>query len=253
MQKARCALIFMSLVLFATQVISPQAMSQDARKQAAAEPYPTRAPIGQYLMDRDAEIALARSAAPASVSRDATVLVLGRQGYETAVKGKNGFVCLVGRGWSGPFDWPEFWNPKIRAADCLNPQAARALVPVFELRARLTLAGQSKAQVLAAVQAAYKDKQLPALESGAMDYMMSKSSYLTDEGSHNMSHLMFDTLVKDSKDWGANAEDSPVMASPYWFFSPEKHADTEGLPPILVFLVGARTWSDGTPAAMEGH
>src|SRR6516165_10019168 len=45
------------------------------------------------------EIQLARSAAPDSISRDATVLVLGRQGYETAVEGKNGFVCMVGRGW----------------------------------------------------------------------------------------------------------------------------------------------------------
>jgi hypothetical protein len=56
------------------------------------------APIEQYLMtDRDAEIALARSSAPESISRDAEVLVLGRHGFETAVKGKNGFVCIVGR------------------------------------------------------------------------------------------------------------------------------------------------------------
>ena len=253
MQKAKRALELLGAVLLVTFGASQQAMAPDAPKPAAAEPYPTMAPVEQYLMDRDAEIALARSAGPASVSRDATVLVLGRKGYETAVKGKNGFVCLVGRSWSGPFDWPEFWNPKIRAADCLNPQAARALVPVFELRARLTLAGRSKAEMQAALQAAYKNKQLPALESGAMDYMMSKSSYLTDEGDHNMAHLMFDTLVKDGKDWGANAEDSPVMASPYWFFSPEKHAQMKELPPILVFLVGTDHWSDGTPAKMQGH
>ena len=45
-------------------------------------------------MDRTAEIALARSAAPESISRDGEVLVLGRHGFETAVKGKNGFVCM---------------------------------------------------------------------------------------------------------------------------------------------------------------
>jgi hypothetical protein len=56
------------------------------------------APLDQYLMvDRDAEIAMARSAAPEAISRDAYVLVLGRHGYETAVKGKNGFVCVVER------------------------------------------------------------------------------------------------------------------------------------------------------------
>ncbi|MFK2890940.1 hypothetical protein ISS98_07375 [Dyella flagellata] len=212
------------------------------------------APIDQYLMaDKAAEIALARSAAPQSISRDATILVLGRKGYETAVEGKNGFVCLVGRSWSGPFDWPEFWNPKILAADCLNPQAARSIVPIFKLRAKMVLAGRSKEEMLSALQAAYKNKQLPPLESGAMDYMMSKSSYLTDQGGHNMPHLMFDTLVKDAKDWGSGADGSPVMSSPYWFFSPEQHTEMKGLPPILVFLVPAPTWSDGTPADMNHH
>ncbi|GLQ89106.1 hypothetical protein [Dyella flagellata] len=226
-----------------------QAMAQDA-----ATPYPKMAPIDQYLMaDKAAEIALARSAAPQSISRDATILVLGRKGYETAVEGKNGFVCLVGRSWSGPFDWPEFWNPKILAADCLNPQAARSIVPIFKLRAKMVLAGRSKEEMLSALQAAYKNKQLPPLESGAMDYMMSKSSYLTDQGGHNMPHLMFDTLVKDAKDWGSGADGSPVMSSPYWFFSPEQHTEMKGLPPILVFLVPAPTWSDGTPADMNHH
>src|SRR5271155_84892 len=96
-----------------------RAMAQDATTA-----YPKMAPIGQYLMDRTAEIALARSAAPESISRDAEILVLGPHGFETAVKGKNGLVCMVERGWGAIFDWPEFWSPKIRAAICLNPEAA---------------------------------------------------------------------------------------------------------------------------------
>ena len=75
-------------------------------------PYPTMAPLDQYLMDRDVEIAMARSAAPESVSKDAKVLVLGRHGYETAVEGKNDFVCLVGRMWAAMKEDPEFWNPR---------------------------------------------------------------------------------------------------------------------------------------------
>jgi len=254
MQKAKRSIEIISLVLLGLIGASQQVMAQDTQGSGAASPYPKMAPVEQYLMaDRDAEIAMARSAAPESISRDATVLVLGRKGYETAVKGKNGFVCIVARSWSGPFDWPEFWNPKIRAADCLNPQAARSLIPVFTLRAKMTMAGRSKAEMLSAVVAAYKNKELPQLESGAMDYMMSKSSYLTDEGEHNMPHLMFDTVVKDGKDWGSGAEGSPVMSSPYWFFVPEQHAETKALPPILVFLVGAGTWSDGTPAGAHSH
>lgn len=238
-----------SFVLLAGLGMVHQAMAQDTTPN-----YPKMAPIDQYLMaDRAAEIALARSAAPESISRDATVLVLGRKGYEKAVEGKNGFVCLVGRSWSGPFDWPEFWNPKVRAADCLNPQAARSIVPIFYLRAKMAMAGRSKAEMLSAVKVAYANKQLPELENGAMDYMMSKSSYLTDEGGHNMPHLMFDTLVKDAKDWGSGAAGSPVMSSPYWFISPGEQPQAKGLPPILVFLVGAPTWSDGTPADMHNH
>jgi hypothetical protein len=93
--------------------------------KAAAQPdkYPKMAPVDQYLMERNAEILLARSAAPDSISSDATVLILGRQGYETAVEGRNRWVWMVER-WMGMFDWPKFWNPEVRAADCLNPQAA---------------------------------------------------------------------------------------------------------------------------------
>jgi hypothetical protein len=227
--------------------------AHQARPQDATTPYPKMAPIDQYLMEKDAEIQLARSAAPDSISRDATILVLGRQGYETAVQGKNGFVCMVGRGWGAAFDWDEFWNPKVKAADCLNPQAARSILPIAYLRTRMVMAGRSKAEIVSAVKAAYESKQLPDPESGAMDYMMSKSSYLTDQGGHNMPHLMFYTLVKDGKDWGSGAAGAPVVSSPYWFFSLKEQPQMKGLPPILVFLVAVTNWSDGTPAGQHNE
>jgi len=225
-----------------------QAMAQDA-----TTPYPKMAPVDQYLMGRNAEIQLARSAAPESISRDATILVLGRQGYETAVAGKNGFVCWVGRSWMGAFDWPEFWSPKVRAADCLNPQAASSIVPIIYLRSRMVMAGRSKAEILSALEAAFEKKQLPELESGAMDYMMSKSSYLTDAGGHNLPHLMFFTAGVDAKDWGSGAAGSPVMSAPYWFFMSQEPSQMQGLPPILVFLVPVANWSDGTPVGEHIH
>ena len=50
--------------------------------------YTVMAPLDQYLIpDEKAEIALARSAAPASISDAAEVMVLRREGYATAVKG----------------------------------------------------------------------------------------------------------------------------------------------------------------------
>jgi hypothetical protein len=171
---------------------------------AHTDKYPRMAAISQYLMEKNTEIQLARSAAPDSISKDATVLVLGRQGYETAVEGKNGFVCMVERGRVGMFDWPEFWNSKVRAADCLNPQAARSILPIVYLRTRMVLAGRSRAEIVSAVKAAFEKKELPSLQSGAMSYMMSKSAYLTDEGDHSRPHLMFYTPVENVKDWGSD-------------------------------------------------
>ncbi|MFN7920085.1 MAG: hypothetical protein U0Q16_08315 [Bryobacteraceae bacterium] len=217
-------------------------MAQDAQTK-----YPNMAPTEQYLMDRTKEIALARSAAPESISREAEVLVLGSRGFETAIPGKNGFVCLVGRSWMGMFDWPEFWNPKVRAADCMNPQAARWILPITRLRAKMIMAGRSKAEIVAAHEAAFATKQLAALEDGAMDYMMSNFSYLSDEGDHNVPHLMWYTALPDAKDWGAYAVGSPVMASPFWYISDEQ-SQLKELPRILVFLVMVANWSDGTAA-----
>jgi hypothetical protein len=218
---------------------------------AQSDRYPKMAPVDQYLMEKTAEIQLARSAAPDSISRDATILVLGRQGYETAVEGRNGFVCMVARSWTAPFDWPEFWNPKVRAADCMNPQAARSILPIVHLRTRMVMAGHSKAEILSALKAAFENAQLPKLESGAMNYMMSKSAYLTDEGDHNVPHVMFFTGGIDAKDWGSGAAGSPVVSAPYWFFASKEPSQMRGLPPILVFLVVVADWSDGSPASKQ--
>lgn len=243
MRKTKVSAIAMtSFVLMVVLGMAQQASSQDA-----AAPYPNMAPIEQYLMDRPAEIALARSAAPESISRDAEVLVLGRHGFETAVKGKNGWVCMVGRGW-GMFDAPEFWNPKIRAASCVNPPAARSTIPLVSLQTKLLLAGHSKVEVLEAIKAAFEKKELPALEPGGVSYMMSKSAYLTDNGSHNMPHLMFYVATKDAAAWGANVLNSPVMGVNYWYFSEQAYPQLLNFPPITVFLVGVEKWSDGTLA-----
>jgi hypothetical protein len=209
--------------------------------QNAKEPYASMAPLDQYLMERNAEIALARTAAPEAISRDADVLVLGRHGYETAAKGKNGFVCVVERGWMGPFAGDlaaNFWNPKMRGPICFNPPAARSILPLTYKRTEMVLAGQSKAQIIDGMKAFIK-QGLPPLEPGAMSYMMSKEQYLSDDGHHNwISHLMFYSPLMDGSVWGADLPNSPVMLNPQF------HGDPE---PIDVFMVPAGCWSDGTP------
>ncbi|MGB6470157.1 MAG: hypothetical protein WBE88_04815, partial [Candidatus Acidiferrales bacterium] len=118
-----------------------------AQAQEVKSPYPSMAPLDQYLMAPNAEIALARSAAPESISQDAEVMVLGRHGYEIAVKGKNGFVCMVERSWTAGIDDPEFWNPKLRGAICFNAPAARSYLPLTIKKTESVLAGRSKAQM----------------------------------------------------------------------------------------------------------
>ena len=213
-----------------------------ARSQTPQTLYPSMAPVDQYLIsDRDAEIALARTAAPDAISRDAKVMVLGRHGYEPAVEGKNGFVCLVERAWMAKFDNAEFWNPKNRSPLCLNPPAARSVLPITYKRTEMILAGKSKEEIIAAFKAAYAKKELPAVEPGAMTYMMSKQAYLTDAGSHNLAHLMFYTPLMDTAAWGADLPHSPVSLVPQFHGAPE---------PIDVFMVSTGMWSDGTPAPL---
>ena len=207
-----------------------QAIAKDAKP-----PYPSMAPIDQYLMEnRGSEIALARSAAPESISRDAEVIVLGRHGYETAVQGKNGFVCMVQRSWTAPIDDPDFWNPKLRAPICFNAAAARSYLPRTIKKTDLILAGRAKAQMMEAIVAGIDKKELPAMESGAMCYMLSKQGYLSDRDGHWHPHLMFFVSQADPAAWGADLPGSPIVA----------FKDTwEG---VTVFLIPVRQWSDGT-------
>ncbi len=228
----RIALVSSVLVLALAAISQMQAQSKT--------PYPDMAALDRYLMpDRNAEIALARSAAPDSISHDAKVLVLGPHGYETAVEGKNGFVCIVERGWMAPFDNPEFWNPKIRGPLCFNPPAARSILPMTYKRTEMVLAGQSKAQIMEGI-ATFAKKELPALEPGAFTYMLSKQAYLTDSGDHNMAHLMFYTPLMDKAVWGADLPKSPIMLNPQF-----------ALEGIDVFLVLTGMWSDGTLAPVN--
>jgi hypothetical protein len=231
MTTSRVSLLVLALAL----CVSPVVQAQEAK-----DPYPTMGPIEPYLMsDRNAEITLARSSAPEAISRDATVLVLGRNGYETAIEGKNGFTCLVERGWTSPFDSPDFWNPKLRGPVCYNPAAVRSILPYTIYRTKLALAGESLAQMHASVVAAVAKHELPTPEPGAMSYMMAKDGYLGDSAGHWHPHLMFHIPKVDAATWGVNLPGSPVVYNDQFTDMPE---------PEIIFLVPVGKWSDGTDA-----
>jgi hypothetical protein len=212
-----------------------------AQAQVAKTPYPSMAAPEQYLMERNAEIALARSAAPEPISRDADVMVLGRHDYEIAAKGKNGFTCMVLRSWTAGIDDPDFWNAKLRAPICFNAPAAQSYLPITVKKTELILAGRSKAQMVADIKTAFEKKELPALKSGAMCYMMSKQGYLSDRDGHWHPHLMFFAPLTDPAAWGAGLPGSPILAS------------TDTLDGLTVFLIPVGHWSDGTADSKDEH
>jgi len=208
--------------------------------QTNSDTYPQMAALDEYLTkDRAAEISMARSAAPETISRDAAVLVLEKSGYETAVEGKNGFTCLVERSWMNPFDSPGFWNPKIRGPICYNPAGVRTILPYTINRTKLALSGLSKAQIRENIVAAIAKNELATPEAGAMSYMMSKAGNLGVGVGPWCPHLMFHVPKTDDASWGADLTGSPVLFNNQYQDMPE---------PETIFMVPVFHWSDGTAA-----
>ena len=216
-------------------------LASQGTAQSARTAYPAMAPLPQYLMPRDAEISLARSAAPKSISDEAEIFILTESGFQTAVKGTNGFVCMVARSWSAEYDDPDFWDPRLHAPICYNALAARSQVPATIKRTQVVMAGGSQAQVQAAIEAAIKSGELHTAEAGSMAYMLSNQAYLSNRVGHWHPHLMFFTPETDPKSWGAGLPDSPILGINH----PEEH--------LTVFLIPVSRWSDGTPSVSEGH
>jgi hypothetical protein len=229
------------LLAFLVLVVLLDPTSQ-AQKEVEKAAYPLMAPLAQYLMsDQNSEIALARSAAPPSISDAAEVMVLGPKGYTTAAKGTNGFLCMVERSWGAATDEPEFWNPKVRAPICFNPPAATTFVPIFLMKTKLVMAGKSKTEIVEATASALDKKELPTLQPGAMCYMQSKQQYLNDRGKSWHPHLMFLVSGDVAKSWGADLPGSPVIAAD----DPEER--------VTIFMVVVGKWSDGTLAPQIVH
>jgi hypothetical protein len=195
--------------------------------------------IKPYLMaSKQQEIALARSAAPAAISMHATVMVLGAHGYVTAVKGSNGFVCLVTRSWDNVTSVASsrFWNPKISVPKCLNATAARSMLAENLLKTQWAVAGASEAEIGERVKAARAAGKIEVAAAGAMCYMMSKRSWgVGGTPGAWRSHLMFYFPDGNVPNWGANLNGTPVLSA----------AEDER---TTVAFVLVPVWSDGSPA-----
>lgn len=188
--------------------------------------------------DRAAEIALARTAAPPSITRKASILVLTPKGYVEAVHGSNGFTCLVTKSFTGDPTDPQFWNPQTSGPLCFNPPASRAVLPNLLVKSNWAIAGATTADLDARIKKAYADKRFMMPAAGAMAYMLSPKQHLNDGANPSwMPHLMFfyDRSVNAAA-FGAGTDAGPIIAG-----DPRATVGT--------FLIPTRAWSDGTPAA----
>jgi hypothetical protein len=223
--------------------------SSSARADDAGSRYPAMAPIAQYLSPNGIdEVALARSAAPKSISENADILTLSSHGYDTAVKGTNGFVCLVERSWAAGFADAEFWNPSLRAPICHNGAAAHTILPGYIERTGWVLAGVSTAEMIARTRSELSAKTSLLPEAGAMSYMMSKQAQLHDADGHWHPHLMFYLANTAAAAWGANLKGSPIFADASPVFAEEKEPE-----PVTTFFVPVTKWSDGTAEMPAQH
>jgi hypothetical protein len=191
----------MALILIMT------AMAGSARAQ-----YPA---LSEYQMTRDAEIGLAKSAAPASVSSRATIKVLTPSGYQVAREGDNGFVCMVLRGWTAPTYTPAqlrnlVYDATLRAPICFDPAASRTVLPFYELRSKLGMQGKTPDQIADAIQAAYAKGELPKRDTVSFAYMWSADQILAPGGEHWHPHMMIFAPYYDNSMLGGNEFGSPL-------------------------------------------
>ena len=84
-------------------------------------------------------------------------------------------------------------------------------------------------------------RELPAMEPGAMCYMMSKQGYLNDQVGHWHPHLMFFAPLADAGTWGDGLPDSPIINA------------KDEVAQVITFMVVVRMWSDGTPDLPAAH
>jgi len=229
------------LILFLLGFCRP-AGAQETR----STPYPAMAPVEQYrIAVAQDEVALARSAAPPSVSANAEILVLGARGYETAVKGTNGFVCFVERSWTAGFDDAEFWNPRLRGPNCFNPPAVRTVLPQYLIRTEWVLAGLTRTQLIEKARLAFSGHTFVAPEAGSFSFMLSKQGYLSDQAAGPwLPHVMLFVPHGQAATWAASLEDSPILGK-----------DGSPFEPTVLFIPVSR-WSDGSaapPSAEHRH
>lgn len=172
-------------------------------------------PLSEYLMPEAQEIALARSAAPAAISDRATINILTESGYDVAAEGDNGFACMVMRGWTAPTYTPTelrelVYEPSIVAPICFDPVASQNVMPYYELRSELAMAGMTPDEIAAGIEAAYATGELPARAAVSFAYMWSAAQNLGPDAGAWHPHVMVFAPYYENAMLGGNEFGSPL-------------------------------------------
>jgi hypothetical protein len=126
----------------------------------------------RIMLPRDREIALARSAAPANVSRDATVMVLTDRGFEVVEQGSNGVTCVVNRS-----------QPQSLEPHCFDAEGAATVLPIELRRTEMLREGRSNEEIDREIGQGLLSGKYRLPRRPAMSYMMSSGQVLfNDEG-----------------------------------------------------------------------
>lgn len=198
-----------------------------------------------YLIDRDEEIALSRSAALPSVSDKATILVLTESGdHEVAVEGENDWTCFTGRSWTGPSQsengrrqWSKRnFDPVIRAPQCFNKLGAQTVLQKHLLMTKMLMTGASPAEVDLEIALAVQSGAMKAPSPGAMSYMQSPKQIIGPRSDRFMPHLMLFTPFLTQDAYGDRDKEfrTPIVTTPGSVWT--------------TTVVISPFWSDGEPA-----
>lgn len=119
------------------------------------------------VMARDAEIALARSAAPEQISSTARIWVWNGSAYQVADSGRSKVNCYVAR----------HWVPSVEP-HCLDEEASATILPILMRKIELYAQGKTDAEVERDIASRISAGTLKLPSRPAITYMMSAAQDL---------------------------------------------------------------------------
>lgn len=155
---------------------------------------------------RDVQIRIAKLAAPKEVTDHADIYILGRRGYELAVRGDNGFSCMIER------EKPDTMEP-----ECYDAEGSATTMKVRSYEEQQRASGVGEQAIEESIKAGYKSGEFKPPSKAGIVYMLSDYNYVlnpeTGKIIHFPGHLMFYSPYATEKTVGSG-EGAPYIVHP---------------------------------------